>query len=177
MLNGDVSPQVKAELGYERKWREFADEQLVHSLSPNVYRSPAEALQAFNWFSEVGDWETHFSAWERYLVIYVGALAMWIIGKRLKKRHHLKKDVRESLYEDCLSLTRELKKNEARFLGGSRPNLADLAVYGCLSAIEGCQPTFNDLLENTDVGKWFHAVKGSVNSHDGMQAMPTFNMK
>jgi hypothetical protein len=35
---------------------------------------------------QVGDWEKHFSAWERYLVVYVGAYAMWIIGKRLKKR-------------------------------------------------------------------------------------------
>jgi len=33
-------------------------------------------------------------------VIYVGAAAMWLIGKRLKKRHNLKEDVRMSLYDD-----------------------------------------------------------------------------
>jgi len=37
----------------ERKWRKWADEVFVHTLSPNVYRSREEALQAFNWFSEV----------------------------------------------------------------------------------------------------------------------------
>lgn len=37
----------------ERKWRKWADEVLVHTLSPNVYRTKDEALQAFQWFSEV----------------------------------------------------------------------------------------------------------------------------
>lgn len=37
----------------EVKWRRWADETLVHTLSPNVYRTTDEALQAFNWFSEV----------------------------------------------------------------------------------------------------------------------------
>ena len=59
---------------------------LVHTLSPNVYRTPSEALQAFRWFSETGDWERLFPAWERLLVIYVGAAAMFAIGKMLKRR-------------------------------------------------------------------------------------------
>lgn len=71
----------------ERKWRKWADNVLVHTLSPNVYRTFEEALQAFNWFSEVGEWEKHFPTWERYLMIYVGASAMWLISKRLKKRY------------------------------------------------------------------------------------------
>lgn len=29
------------------------DDVLVHVLSPNVYRTPSEALQAFQWFSKV----------------------------------------------------------------------------------------------------------------------------
>lgn len=29
------------------------DDVLVHVLSPNVYRTPSEALQAFHWFSKV----------------------------------------------------------------------------------------------------------------------------
>ena len=70
----------------ERSWRRWADDVLVHTLSPNVYRTPAEALQAFRWFSETGDWERLFSGWERLLVIYVGAAAMYGIGKILKRR-------------------------------------------------------------------------------------------
>lgn len=37
----------------EVKWREWADRKLVHVLSPNVYRTRDEALQSFEWFSEV----------------------------------------------------------------------------------------------------------------------------
>lgn len=37
----------------ERKWRKWVDDVLVHVLSPNVYRTPSEALQAFHWFSKV----------------------------------------------------------------------------------------------------------------------------
>lgn len=37
----------------ERKWRKWADEVLVHTLSPNVYRTLDEAYKTFNWFSEV----------------------------------------------------------------------------------------------------------------------------
>merc|ERR1712079_290555 len=39
----------KEDIVEERKWRKWVDEELVHSLSPNVYRSPGEALAAFNW--------------------------------------------------------------------------------------------------------------------------------
>nr|CAD7411579.1 unnamed protein product [Timema poppensis] len=94
----------------ERKWRKWADDRLVHVLSPNVYRTKEEALQAFHWFSEVGEWDKHFSPWERSLVIYVGACAMWLIGKRLKKRHNLKDDVRVSLYDECNNWLKALRK-------------------------------------------------------------------
>lgn len=55
-----------------------------------MYRSLGEALETFRWFDEAAEWKKHFQAWERLLVIYVGAVAMWLIAKRLKKRHHLK---------------------------------------------------------------------------------------
>ena len=32
----------------ERKWRKWVDDSLVHVLSPNVYRTPSEALQVSN---------------------------------------------------------------------------------------------------------------------------------
>jgi len=133
----------------EREWREWADKKLVHTLSPNVYRTFGEALQSFRWFSQVGEWERNFPNWERVMVIYVGATAMYWIGKRLKKRHALKDDVRESLYDSCNLWMRSIGKYR-KFMGGDMPCLADLAVYGTLSAIEGCQ-AFQDLLEHTQI--------------------------
>lgn len=91
---------------------------------------------------------------------------MWIISKRLKKRHGLKDDVRQSLYDSCITWMKAIKEKGTTFLGGNSPNLADLAVYGVLSSIEGCS-AFNDLLQNTTIGKWYYPMKEAVNNHKG----------
>ena len=99
-------------------------------------------------------------------MIYVGALAMYFIGKRLKKRHNIKDDVRESLYDACNHWMKSIKKKGTPFMGGVNPNLADLAVYGVLSAIEGCE-AFQDARLNTNIGTWFDKMKKVVTSRKG----------
>ncbi|KAG0434726.1 hypothetical protein HPB47_018916 [Ixodes persulcatus] len=106
-------------LGREQTWRSWADDVLVHILSPNVYRTRQEALQAFRYFSEVGQWESHFPAWERLLVVYVGAAAMYFVAKRLKKRHHLKEDVRDSFRDACFEWTEAV--GSASFTAAANP--------------------------------------------------------
>ncbi|CAD5123229.1 DgyrCDS11591 [Dimorphilus gyrociliatus] len=147
----------------ERHWRKWADETLVHTLSPNVYRTPSEALQAFTWFSETGNWKQVFSNVERIFVIYVGAVAMYFVGKMLKKRHELPDDVRQALYSAVADWTKEIGKKP--FHGGNRPDLADLSTFGYLSAIEGCW-AFGDLLKETQVKNWYNRMKASVHKHE-----------
>jgi len=166
MYNEAQVNRTKEDIVEERRWRRWADDVLVHTLSPNVYRSPSEALAAFQWFDEVGKWPELFQAWERYLVIYFGALVMYVIGGRLKKRHNLKDDVRESLYDECNLWMKTLKKKGTPFLGGNQPNLADLAVFGVLSAIEGCQ-AFQDARERTKIGIWYDQMRKVVQSRQG----------
>lgn len=156
----------KKDVAQERKWRQWVDNTFVHTLSPNVYRTPQESLQAFRWFNEVGDWEKHFATWERLVVIYIGAMAMWLIGKRLKKRHGLKDDVRQSFYDETNTWLKAVKQKGHTFLGGDKPNLADLAVYGALSAVEGCE-AFLDLQANTNIKPWFEAMKKAVKAEAG----------
>jgi len=166
MFNETKVDRTKESIVEERRWRRWVDDTLVHSLSPNVYRTPSEALDTFKWFSETGDWEKHFSWWERNLVIYVGALAMWLIGKRLKKRHNIKDNVRQSLYDECKLWTKAIKTKGTPFLGGTQPNLADLAVFGVLNAIQGCE-AFQDARANTSIGDWFDRMKVSVGERQG----------
>jgi len=166
MYNEFEPNRAKKEIVSERKWRRWTDEVLVHTLSPNVYRTPGESLEAFRWFNEVGNWDEHFEAWERYLVVYVGALAMFLISKRLKKRHNLKDNVRESLYDECNKWMAAIKEKGTPFMGGVNPNLADLAVFGVLNAIEGCQ-AFQDARENTTIGIWFDLMKETVANRNG----------
>lgn len=150
----------------ERNWRKWTDEVFVHTLSPNVYRTLDESYKTFNWFSEVGRWEEYFPAWERMLIVNVGATAMWLIGKRLKKRHRLKDDVRQSLYDEANHWLRAIKARGTTFMGGGKPDLSDLAMYGILKSIEGCN-AFQDLLTHTNIGVWYNAVKEQVDAHSG----------
>ena len=74
---------------------------------------------------------------------------------------------RESLYDDCDFWMKSIKKrNNGPFMGGQRPDLADLAVFGCLSAIEGCD-AFKDLLENTKIANWYYPCKKAIEEHMG----------
>lgn len=137
----------------ERKWREWTDRHFIHLISPNVYRTIGESLETFRWFSDAGQWEQNFPAWERHLMVYGGATAMYFIGRRLKKRHNLGDDVRRPIYKACNSWMAELRKQKTDFLGGNAPNLADLAFYGALNSMEGCQ-AFEDICDNTKIGEW-----------------------
>ena len=71
----------------ERQWRQWTDDVLVHTLSPNIYRTPAEAIEAFRHFSKVGEWTETFGNMEQTVIVYVGAAAMFFIGRMLKKRY------------------------------------------------------------------------------------------
>ena len=39
----------------EMKWRRWVDEVFVHTLSPNIYRTAAESLQAMEYITKVGN--------------------------------------------------------------------------------------------------------------------------
>ena len=51
-------------------------------------------------------------------------------------------------------------------MGGSKPNLADLAAFGVLNAIEGCE-AFQDARDKTAIGAWFDQMKASVGARQG----------
>ncbi|XP_076753077.1 prostaglandin E synthase Su(P) [Xylocopa sonorina] len=167
-----VSDKVMDEIMEERKWRMWVDDVLVHTLSPNVYRTFNEAYDTFNWFSKAGKWEEYFPMWERLIMINVGAIAMWLISKRLKKRHHLKDDVRQSFYDEINKWLFAVKKHGGTFMGGEKPNLSDLAVYGILKSIEGCN-AFKDALDNTQLGTWYNAMMKEVETHSGSKYIAT----
>jgi microsomal prostaglandin-E synthase 2 len=108
-----------------------------------------------------GDWERLFTWWERQVVIYVGAAVMYMIGKRLKKRHNLMEDVRQSLFQEVNYFLKSVRAKGGAFMGGDEPNLADLAVYGCLNSIEGTR-AFAELTSNTQAGVWYDAVRSKI---------------
>ncbi|XP_029775867.1 prostaglandin E synthase 2 [Suricata suricatta] len=140
----------------EMKWRQWADNWLVHLISPNVYRTPAEALASFDYIVREGK----FGTVEGAVAKYIGAAAMYLISKRLKSRHHLQDDVREDLYEAANKWVTAVGKDRP-FMGGQQPNLADLAVYGVLRVMEGLE-AFDDLMRHTHIQPWYLRVEKAI---------------
>jgi microsomal prostaglandin-E synthase 2 len=70
------------------------------------------------------------------------------------------------LYDETNVWLKAIKARGGKFLGGQKPNLADLAVFGALSAIEGCE-AFSDLCANTKIKTWYELVKKSVKNSEG----------
>lgn len=138
----------------ENKWRRWVDSHLVHMLSPNIYRNASEALESFDYITSHGN----FSFMERATAKYAGAVAMYFVSKKLKKKYNIT-DERASLYEAANTWVEALNGRE--FLGGSKPNLADLAVFGVLRPIRYLR-SGKDMVEHTGIGEWYTRMEEAV---------------
>ncbi|GLJ08963.1 hypothetical protein SUGI_0099350 [Cryptomeria japonica] len=138
----------------EEKWRRWVDEHLVHVLSPNIYRSVSEALESFDYITTNGN----FTTLERLTGKYVGAAAMYFVSKKLKKKHNIT-DERASLYEAAETWVKGL--NSRTFMGGSKPNMADLAAFGVLKPIRHLQAG-KDMIASTNIGPWYSRMELAV---------------
>ncbi|KAJ6687356.1 PROSTAGLANDIN E SYNTHASE 2-RELATED [Salix koriyanagi] len=146
----------------EKKWRRWVDNHLVHVLSPNIYRNTSEALESFEYITNNGN----FSFTERITVKYAGAAAMYFVSKNLKKKYNIT-DERAALYEAVETWVDALNGRE--FLGGSKPNLADLAVYGVLRPIRYLR-SGRDMVEQTRIGDWYTRMENAVGESSRMKA-------
>lgn len=131
----------------------------------------------------------NFSFTEKLVAKYAGAAAMYFVSKKLKKRHNIT-DERASLYEAaeiwvdalngrhylglfncnlCFSMVditcdaHALTSTLSHLTGGSRPNLADLAVFGVLRPIRHLK-SGRDMVEHTRIGDWYTRMESSVGS-------------
>ncbi|PIN12481.1 Glutathione S-transferase-related protein [Handroanthus impetiginosus] len=153
-IHPDMSTDSLGEDSEEKKWRDWVDNHLVHILSPNIYRSTSEALESFDYITSHGN----FSFAERITAKYAGAAAMYFVSKKLKKKYNIT-DERAALYEAAETWVDALKGRD--FLGGARPNLADLAVYGVLRPIRYLK-SGRDMVEHTRIGDWYSRMENAV---------------
>ncbi|CAO2203793.1 unnamed protein product [Urochloa humidicola] len=154
ILQHRIKPDDELTNEDEAKWRRWVDEHLVHVLSPNIYRTTSEALESFDYIAKHGN----FSFTERFAVKYAGAAAMYMVSKKLKKKYNIT-DERASLYDAANTWVEAL--NGRDFLGGSKPNLADLAVFGVLRPIRYLRAG-KDMIENTQIGEWYQRMEDAV---------------
>ena len=76
-------------------------------------------------------------------------------------------------------------------MGGAQPNLSDLAVFGVLNAIEGCEAfqvqfffsefeigkhfLFQDARASTKIGVWFDRMKAVVSTSGGKDLVAAYS--
>jgi microsomal prostaglandin-E synthase 2 len=94
-----IKKKSNEENEFERQWREWVDNKFIHVLSPNIYCTLRQSLHTFRWFSKAGDWEEIFPWYQRWIIVYLGAIVMRAVSIRLKKKYNLSDNVRISLYE------------------------------------------------------------------------------
>lgn len=158
-----LSDDSKSKLAEETKWREWVDNYFVHLISPNLYRTIPEAYKAFNYHVSLGKFH---KTWEGVAAKYGGAVAMYGIGKLIKKKYNVSEDARLDLYKACNDWI-EAVSSKGKFIGGEKPNLADVSMYGVLLVMENL-PVWEDVINNSNISDWFYATKTHVESSDGL---------
>jgi len=84
---------------------------------------------------------------------------MYALSKlKLKKKHNIEEE-RPALYEEMNKFMDAVGTRQ--FLGGNKPNLADLATFGVLRAVRGMD-TWKDVMDNTKVLPWYERMEAAV---------------
>ena len=169
-IREDYPASVENKIRDEAKWRAWVDDYLVHLISPNVYRTLFESYQAFDYHVSQGKFH---GTWEGAVAKYGGAIAMYGVGKLLKKRHNISEDVRLDLYKACNHWIEAIGKGN-KFMGGNKPNLADVSVYGVLSVMENLS-VWEDLITHSKIKKWYYRTKKHIEKHDGKSLFEDVN--
>ena len=124
----------------EQVWSTWVDAHLVHLLPPNIYKTPKQALQSFDYITN----QSKFSTMEAAVVKYMGAFVMYIVAKRSLEKYSIS-DPRAELAQACQKWTQEGVQDKGFHSGTSTPDVADLAVFGVIRSLEGNYETWQDL--------------------------------
>lgn len=141
----------------EAYWRQWVDQRLVKVITVNIYGTAKESFQTFDYISATGN----FNWFEAESARVVGAVMMWGISNKLKKKYGIEGDLRDELYTSANQWVDAL--GARKYMGGDEPNLADLAVFGVVKSVTGTD-TFMDLMHNTGISKWYEHMMGEVGS-------------
>lgn len=158
--SGDIIGAVGACLGQEFEkgdWLAWVDDVVIHLISPNIYRTTGESLQAFEYIAD----NAKFTTWQRMSIRYSGAAAMYFVGKKIKKKYNIG-EPRAAIYEAVDKWMAGVREAGGLFLAGGKPGTADLAMFGVLRAIEKFD-TYRDIRENCDgFEEWFERTREAV---------------
>ena len=162
-LEATASTSQPSQREEEAYWRQWVDQRLVKVITVNIYGTAKEAFQTFDYISATGN----FNWFEAESARVVGAVMMWGISNKLKKKYGIEGNLREELYTSASQWVDAL--GDRRFMGGNEPNMADLAVFGVVKSVTGTD-TFMDLMHNTGISQWYEHMMGEVGSSSRLSA-------
>lgn len=136
-----------------QKWLEFTDKKLAVLLFPNITRNMFESWEAFGYINKV----PHFGFVQKLVLRISGSVAMRLANGKIKKKYSIE-DERAALRAAISEWVSEGLSGR-KFHGGEVPDLADVAVFGCLKSIEEFT-AFGWLLEvsSRDFLIWFNRM-------------------
>ncbi|KAA8492650.1 Prostaglandin E synthase 2 [Porphyridium purpureum] len=143
----------------EERWFSWVDSRLTKILPPNIYRTVRESIQTFEYLVPI----SNFTWWQKESAKYFGSFVMYAVSKKLKKKHNIG-DERETLYAEVNAFVDALEGRD--FLGGDKPNLADLAIFGVLRSVESMD-TFNDMMAHSNIKPWYERMQQQVGDSMG----------
>lgn len=106
----------------ENEWLSWS-ENYVQSIPTVIYQNFPMALQSFDYITKIGK----FGWWESRSVKYAGAFVMSLVAKKIKKRLGIENP---NVYLDKKIEEWAAGLSGRDFMGGTKPNGADAAVYG-----------------------------------------------
>ena len=137
------------------EWAKWSDEKFAVLLFPNITRSFSEAYEAFGYVMEV----PHFSTVDKWSNQLVGAFAMWMAQGKIKKKYAI--DDERAAVRAGLRHWLDEGVGTRPFAGGDRPHFGDVAVFGCLKAIDRTA-AYQELLEEPAARAWYDRMAAEV---------------
>lgn len=147
------------------RWSEFGDSKLASILYPNICRTLRSSYDAFSYVHDVKE----FSFLQKLSVQTIGSFAMYFAASKIKKRLNIQ-DERQALNDALDEFEEEgLDSGGKTFISGlSKPNLADISLYGTLHSIEHLS-SFREVMDarNSDTTKmWYGKMKTELSTQN-----------
>ena len=135
---------------HSEKWVKWADEKFAVLLFPNISRTFFDAFQAFGYLNRVPTFDLKTKMSNRI----IGAFATWAFARKSLMKKHGIEDERKALREAIGTWSEEIKGKT--YGGGDVPHTGDIAIYGCLRAIER-MPAFAEVMAmDPNVEAWYN---------------------
>eukprot|EP00933_Yihiella_yeosuensis_P041888 TRINITY_DN3630_c0_g1_i1.p1 TRINITY_DN3630_c0_g1~~TRINITY_DN3630_c0_g1_i1.p1 ORF type:complete len:270 (-),score=65.30 TRINITY_DN3630_c0_g1_i1:254-1021(-) len=137
-----------------REWTKWCDEKFAVTVYPNITRSVSECWVALGYLSNVPE----FSGPRVFFTRALGALGMAAAHGKIKKKYNMT-DERAALLEVVDAWGAAV--GDKMFRGGDKPDLSDLAVFGCIRGVSHL-PLQTELAEHKAFGPWYGRVAAAL---------------